>query len=128
MLLRLNVSVHFCAPKHIRLIRRNGHPSSSTQMLSSVLVVTYLSETTMDVSVRLLKHAFSPGRHSSGGNRFLAEIDRKVKRKQHPHFRPNISDMIAPFKLLFLLRLFFFNCCLLCFAQSSIFTSQASMA
>ncbi|CAB1413643.1 unnamed protein product [Pleuronectes platessa] len=35
----------------------------------------------------------------TGGTRFLAEIDRKEERKQHPHFRPNISDMIAPFKL-----------------------------
>lgn len=63
-----------------------GHRSS--EPLDALLVVTYLSETKMDVSVRLLKHAFSLGRRSSGGNRFLAEIDRTERRKQHPHLGP----------------------------------------
>lgn len=80
-------------------------------MLCSALVVTYLSETKMDVSVRLLKHAFSPGRHSSGENRFLAEIDRTEKRKQHPHLGPTSRTWLLALSWVFLLR--FFNCCLL---------------
>lgn len=103
--------VCFCAPKHIQLIRSSGHPSSEPRMLCSALVVTYLSETKMDVSVRLLKHAFSPGRHSSGGNRFLAEIDRTEKRKQHPHLGPTSRTWLLALSWVFLLR--FFNCCLL---------------
>lgn len=100
--------VCFCAPKHIQLIRSSGHPSSEPRMLCSALVVTYLSETKMDVSVRLLKHAFSPGRH---GNRFLAEIDRTEKRKQHPHLGPTSRTWLLALSWVFLLR--FFNCCLL---------------
>ena len=65
----------------------------------------------MDVSVRLLKHAFSPGRHSLGGNRFLAEIDRTEKRKQHPHLGPTSRTWLLALSWVFLLR--FFNCCLL---------------
>lgn len=80
-------------------------------MLCSALIATYLSETKMDVSVRLLKHAFSPGRHSSGGNRFLAEIDRTEKRKQHPHLGPTSWTWLHALSWVFLLM--FFNCCLL---------------
>lgn len=105
------IRVCFCVPKHIRMIRSNGHPSSEPWMLCSALVVTYLSETKMDVSVRLLKHAFSPGRHSSGGNRFLAEIDSTEKGKQHPHLRPTSWTWLLSLSWVFLLR--FFNCCLL---------------
>lgn len=79
-------------------------------MLCSALVATYLSETKMDVSLRLLKHAFSPGRHSSGGNRFLAEIDRTEKRKQHPHLGPTSRTWLHALSWVFLLM--FFNCCL----------------
>lgn len=107
-------------------MRSNGHPSSKPWMLCSALVVTYLSETKMDVSVRLLKHAFSPGRHSSGGNRFLAEIDRTEKRKQHPHLGPASRTWLLALSWVFLLS--FFNCRLLLFTHSSIFSSQAAMA
>lgn len=115
----------FCTPKHIRLICSNGHPSSEPRMLCSALVVTYLSETKMDVSVRLLKHAFSPGRHSSGGNRFLAEIDRTEKRKQHPHLGPTSRTWLLALSWVFLLR--FFNCCLLLLLIAPHSTSQAAM-
>lgn len=91
------VCVFLCTP--ISTLRSNGQPSSEPgRLFCRALVATYLSETKMDVSVRLLKHAFSPGRRSSGGNRFLAEIDRTERRKQHPHLGPGISDMIARFK------------------------------
>lgn len=112
--------VCFCVPKHIQLIRSNGHLSSEPRMLCSALVVTYLSETKMDVSVCLLKHAFSPSRHSSGGNRFLAEIDRTEKRKQHPHLGPTSRTWLLALSWVFLLRIF--NCCFFCS-----FTHQAAM-